>query len=159
MDSKETSKTDVKMGLAFAAFAALALEESLRMPVYDDVYTAPGLFPAFLSFCIIAMSLGLVFWGRRRSKLQTEGAVEVSHEEAVAMATERKRLFLAIGLILLYCFVFLGHINYTLATFLFLVLSMSFFKATKIHWIVIISALASLGISYLFGKIFLIPLP
>jgi len=159
MDSKGTSKTDVKMSLAFAAFAALALEESLRMPVYDDIYTAPGLFPAFLSFCIIAMSLGLVFWGRRKSKLRAEGAVEVSHEEAAVMVVERKRLFWAIGLILLYCFVFLGRINYTLATFVFLVLSMSFFKATKLHWIVIISALASFAVSYLFGKIFLIPLP
>jgi len=158
MESKRTSNIDMKISLAFAAFAALALEESLRMPVYDDIYTAPGLFPAFLSSCIVVMCLALFLMGRRRSKLQGEDKAFIP-EDASVITTERKRLFLAIGIIILYCFVLLGRTNYTLATFLFLSFMMLFFKATRLHRILIISAFVSFAISYLFEKIFLIPLP
>lgn len=160
MEKKGTPRADIIIGLLFAALSLVALEEALRMPRFDEVYTAPGLFPAFLSLGILLMSLGLAYSGWLRSKQAKAAAQSApSAEAAASAATQTKRLFLVIGIILLYIAVLLGRLNYALATFIFLTAIMFVFKATQWYKILFISAVTSVAVAYAFGKIFFIPLP
>jgi len=64
-----------------------------------------------------------------------------------------------VGLLFLYIFVLLGRVHFIIATAVYLFLSMFIVKASAWYKLVIISIAISVGVAYLFGNLFKIPLP
>lgn len=157
-------------GLIIVVFGLIALEESLRMPVFDHVYRAPGFFPAFLSVCLIVMGTALGYTGWARAKRRPgpagpreprEAGIRKDGSEAPGerQSSPSRRLALACALIMGYVFVALGNLPYTVATGAFLVVSMLAFRAGHPAKLVAISAAVAICVSWAFSRVFMIPLP
>jgi len=57
------------------------------------------------------------------------------------------------GMLCTYVFILVERIPFTIATFVFVTLLMTIFKATRIHWIIVIGALYSVAIVYFFTTV------
>jgi hypothetical protein len=81
--------------------------------------------------------------------------------KAIASLTtvEGKRILTMILIIVFYIFGLVGRINFTLATFIYLMTFMFIFKAGSWYRLLLIAGVVSGLISYAFGNLMQIPLP
>jgi hypothetical protein len=149
MDKKNLRKKDLIASLILLAVGIFVLVDSFRMIFFVDLpgveevgwFVAPGIFPFMLSVGIIVMSLIMLSIAYRES-----GRIKFE-----SWRKFRKYFF--------YAFVLLKKVHFTLATFIYLFLSMFVVKAASWYKIAMISVLAAVVIAYLFGNLFKIPLP
>jgi hypothetical protein len=160
-------RADFVMGIFLFIFGLyVLLESTLNMPLpnisWDEWYTAPGVFPAFLGSMLMLTAVMLfvkaVKMLRRYQKFDFSVLVDVIKSKRTA------RCALAALFFIIYLYVFWGMVNYILGTFLFLVMNMLVFDTKKrtlkrvvLH--LVIAASAAAIIAYVFGNFARIPLP
>jgi len=165
MEKKDLRKKDIIASLVLLAVGIFVLVDSFRMIFFTDLpgvkeigwFVAPGIFPFMLSVGIIAMSLIMLSIAYRES-----GRIKFESWRKFSKYFKSKDTFIMmaeIGLLFFYVFILLTKLHFLFATIMYLFLSMYIVKATSWFKIAIISVLVSLGITYLFGNLFKIPLP
>jgi hypothetical protein len=122
-------RTDLLTGAFFALFGLTIIYLAWLMPTYTDqkgeIYTAPGLVPAFYGTIIAILSLWLVVRSIRRGALQPGGG------DAPAVPREgysNVRLALSAALGLLFVFGLLGRLPFWLSSALFIFLFITLFE-------------------------------
>lgn len=140
--------------LVFLSLGLFFFVEALRMPRVTEYgkYGAPGIVPAFFSIMVILLCTVMLLRKKRPA-----GDVDTNVSPDVKRI-ENKRLLITVTLCLAYVFL-LGKINFIVLTSVFLsVFSIIFYKK-KLPLLVGVSVGITLGIYYLFSRVFLLPLP
>lgn len=166
MEKNALRRADLVTSIILMVLAVLGIV--LSVPLMSDTirkgepfYKSAGLFPivicTFLGLCAISLF----------SKARKDGARFDFFKAEKAIATLKSREFkiagVIIGLLALYIFVLLPLMPYSIATVLFLILFMLYFKGTptkkSVLIILIISVIATAILTYGFGELAMIPLP
>ena len=158
-------KSDIVFGVLLVAGASFFLHRSRTMPTdvlrerNIDVFafTDPALLPTVVSIIIIVLGIFLILGALKEGARLTKA--DFLAVVAWCRSEETKRMWVIIGLFVVYIFGMLGRLPYIASTFLFLTGFMFFFKAAKWWKILIISASTSVAIALAFGEFMLIPLP
>jgi hypothetical protein len=146
---------DFVAGLVIFVVSLYTLVASIRMPYYGDAgaLSSPGLTPGLISAFMLVLSAVLMLRSRRFRLPLTLSAPSV----------EARRVLIVFGLVFLYVLV-MPWIGYPVATFLMLFAFQSIFVARRdlkflLVWAGGLSLVLTAALYYLFGQIFLIPLP
>ncbi|MEN3009089.1 tripartite tricarboxylate transporter TctB family protein [Pseudothermotoga sp.] len=137
----------------FISLGIFFLVGALRMPRMTEYgkYGAPGIVPAFFSIMVILLCTIMLL----RKKKATFTDSRISPE---IRKVESQRLLLATAIFLIYVLL-LGKINFIVLTSTFLsAISIVFFRK-KFILLVLSSVGVTVGIYYLFARVFLLPLP
>jgi hypothetical protein len=164
MSDPETAAPDAQLRKAGADFVAglvifvvslYALIASIRMPYYGDAgaLSSPGLTPGLIALFMLVLSAALMLRSRRFRLPFT----------LTAPSLEARRVLTVFGLVFLYVLV-MPWIGYALATFLMLFAFQTIFTARHdLRFLLIwgggLSLVLTAALYYVFGQIFLIPLP
>lgn len=157
-------------GLVVAGLGGAIVVESLRMPRYGPLFAAPGFFPLVVGSAIMLMGLALLVVGGsvagpRKARGAVEevpgqsGSGEVSKLPGLRTAGVRIPGVVPAGVLSLGYVLSLNFIPYWLATSGFLFASVRHFGRVGVVRALAISTAVSAGLSLLFGRGFLIPLP
>jgi len=121
-------------------------------------YSAPGVFPAFVGAVLTILSLLLIIQCFRENKEREK--IELAKIKAYIGNQHFKSLLVVLIYLFVYIFILLGRIKFSIATFIFLSVSMITFRKEKIAiWkLILISFLTSAIITYGFGTLAKIPL-
>lgn len=140
--------------LVFLSLGAFFLIGALRMPRVTEYgkYGAPGIVPAFFSIMVILLCTIMFL---RRKKPEDDNSTSVAPD---VRKVENKRLAIAAASFLIYVFL-LGKINFVVLTSIFLSLFSIIFYRRKVPLLVGAAVGVTLGIYYLFSRVFLLPLP
>lgn len=157
-------KADVIFSIVLILLGIYVLINALKMPVTglpgtveQEFYIAPGFLPAIVAIVLIIMGLALLINGLKSGgKISKKDIINVI--QAIKSENFVKSVIM-IALIIIYTFILIGRLPFFWATFIFLTISMFFLRATSWWRIILISALASLIITYSFGTLARIPLP
>jgi hypothetical protein len=156
MQKPRLGHTDFYFSIALLIFSSLMLIEALRMPDMGDTYSNPNLLPTVIASAIIVLSGFTAIGSLRSFQEYWRGRDKTAGSW---LRSINKPLVTVIAMLLLYVLVFLRFLPYPVATFVFLLALMWLFKGGALWKICLISAIASGTITYLFGSVFLIPLP
>jgi hypothetical protein len=151
------SQADFISAVVLALLGIYVLLESIAMPYYEEgvrgPISSPGLTPGLLGAALIVLSGLLMFraWGFRWSFKRIE------------LRMETVRVLTVIGILLGYV-ALIKPLGYVAATFLMLAVFQIGFMArrtvkTVLVWGLGLSAVVTGALYYVFGKVFLIPLP
>jgi len=128
-----------------------------NMRVYNNIWDAPGVFPMVVTASIGVCGIFLLIDSIKRGAI-----LEISnffkHISDIVNFSIFTRILIITGMIIIYGFLLVQHMHFTLATFIFLFTIMLYLKV-KILNLFIISIGTSLAISFIFDKLFNIPLP
>lgn len=166
-DKKVLRKTDIVFGIILISVSLFFLCQSIKMPRTSDILraqnnreallTSPGLFPIAVSSMLIVLGILLIISALREgAKLTKE---DFTKFKAWFSQVESKNIMIIFAILIVYTFGFLGRLPYVVSTFIYLSVFMYIFKATNWKMILLISALSTAIIAYLFGTIVMIPLP
>jgi hypothetical protein len=146
---------DFIAGLVIFAISLYALIVSIRMPYYGDAgaLSSPGLTPGLISLFMLVLSAVLMQRSRRFRLPFT----------LAAPSLEARRVLAVFSLVFLYVLL-MPWIGYAIATFLMLFAFQTIFTARRdlkflLIWAGGLSLLLTAALYYVFGQIFLIPLP
>jgi len=164
MSDPETAAPDAQLRKAGADFVAglvifvvslYALIASIRMPYYGDAgaLSSPGLTPGLIALFMLVLSAALMLRSRCFRLPFTLRAPSL----------EARRVLTVFGLVFLYVLM-MPWIGYALATFLMLFAFQTIFTARRdLRFLLIwgggLSLVLTAALYYVFGQIFLIPLP
>jgi hypothetical protein len=152
--------SDIPLVLLLLIISVGTIISSLFMPRPGGWATAPGLFPLIIGIVLLGMSLGLLSMSIRDGisplPFLPFGSRAVKGDDNRIFL---KRIFVAIGGILVYCLVLIPLIHFTAATIIYLAGTLWYFWRGKLYIILIISVLASLFLAATFSRIFQIILP
>jgi len=164
MSDPETAAPDARLRKAGADFVAglvifvislYALIVSIRMPYFGDAgaLSSPGLTPGLIALFMLLLSAVLMLRSRRFRLPFTLAAPSV----------EARRVLTVFGLVFLYVLL-MPWIGYAVATFLMLFAFQTIFVARRdlkflLIWAGGLSLALTAALTYVFGNIFLIPLP
>ncbi|MCL2374172.1 MAG: tripartite tricarboxylate transporter TctB family protein [Treponema sp.] len=165
-DKKENlRKSDIVFGVILVAASSFFLYRSRTMPtdvirernINVFAFTDPALLPTVVCSILIVLGLLLILGALK------EGA-RVNKADFFAIiawcrSKQTQRMWVIIGILVVYIFILIGRLPYVAATFLFLVGLMFYFKASKWWKILVISALTTAAIALGFGEFMMIPLP
>jgi len=157
-------KADVIFSIILICLSIYILIESLRMPVTglkgtveQEFYIAPGFLPAIIAVILMIMGLFILINGLRSGgKISKKDIINIIQ---VIKSENFVKSVIMVALIIIYTFILIGRLPFFWATFIFLTISMLFLRATSWWRIILISAVASLIITYSFGTLARIPLP
>ncbi|AJC74654.1 hypothetical protein AJ81_02460 [Pseudothermotoga hypogea DSM 11164 = NBRC 106472] len=126
---------------------------ALKMPRITEYgkYGAPGIVPAFFSIMVILLCFFMLV---RKQKVSPD----ISSKSAEVKRAENRRLLLASAMFLAYVFL-LGKINFVVLTSIFLSAASMVFLRKRFVLTAAVSLAVTLGIYYLFSRVFLLPLP
>jgi len=152
---------DFVSSIVLIAFSLGIILWSLKMPRPGGWSSAPGLLPLFLGACILFMSLSMLI-----SSIRNEGFSRLITKfqgfplSQTISDTKKRRLLEITLLIALYIFGLLGRMPFELASFIYLVSTLSFFWR-KGGWkkIILLSILVPLGMGALFKIVFVVIMP
>lgn len=148
-------KGDIIISSFFIGLAAFFLIGALFMPVETvfGKYAAPGLSPIFFSSMVILLCLIVIF--RKRSEEEDREVSKGSSKE------EKQRVFkLLLGIFFCIVYIFLlGKVEFIVLTSVFLAGFSYVFYRRKPVLLAAVAVLVTLGVYYLFSKVFLLPLP
>jgi putative tricarboxylic transport membrane protein len=146
---------DFVAGLVIFVVSLYVLIASIRMPYYGDAgaLSSPGLTPGLIALFMLALSAALMLRSRRFRLRFTMTAPSI----------EARRVLTVFGLVFLYVLL-MPWIGYAIATFLMLFAFQTIFAAKRdLRFLLLWAGGLSLGLTaalyYVFGQIFLIPLP
>jgi hypothetical protein len=151
---------DLIMGIFLIIFGGLVIMASLNMRIYKTFLDAPGFFPFILG--IIFVGLGAIMTSsslHRKGYAQIKQGIKYFNLTYLSKNIEIRRVMTLIILMVIYIFVFIGRIHFTLATALYLFFTLYYLKSASLFKIIIISIAAAFIISTFFTKFFHIPLP
>jgi hypothetical protein len=153
-------RQDIYAAVILIVLALFVIVESWRMPrefLGFPGYAGPGIVTGLLGLGLLGMALTLLVraWRRPGSRVAVSRADVRDY-----LANPQTRRF---GLVLLLCAAYilsLGRgIPYYVTTGAYLLVTMAVFRAASWWVIALVSGLAATGLSVVFNKIFLVPLP
>jgi hypothetical protein len=146
---------DFAVGLVIFLVSLYALITSIRMPYFGDAgaLSSPGLTPGLIAAFMLVLSTVLMLRSRRFRLPFTMTAPSI----------ETRRVLIVFGLVFLYVLL-MPWIGYAVATFLMLFAFQTLFTARRdLRFLLIraggLSLFLTAALYYVFGHIFLIPLP
>jgi hypothetical protein len=146
---------DFVVGLVIFLVSLYALITSIRMPYFGDAgaLSSPGLTPGLIAAFMLVLSTVLMLRSRRFRLPFTMTAPSI----------ETRRVLIVFGLVFLYVLL-MPWIGYAVATFLMLFAFQTLFTARRdlrflLIWAGGLSLFLTAALYYVFGHIFLIPLP
>jgi len=146
---------DFIAGLVIFVVSLYVLITSLRMPYYGDAgaLSSPGLTPGLIALVMLALSAVLMLRSRPFRLPFT----------LTAPSLETRRVMIVFGLVFVYVLA-MPLIGYALATFLMLFAFQTIFTGRRdlrflVIWAGGLSLVLTAALYYVFGHIFLIPLP
>ncbi len=144
---------DKLVALAFMILGSFFLFEALRMPVENiyGAYGAPGVAPAIFSTVVILLCSVMLF--RKKPMMKIEQKIDRN-----VARTELRRLIISVVAFLVYVYL-LGKVNFILLTSIFLSFTPLLFYKKRIWLLPIIGVLTTVGIYYIFAKVFYLPIP
>jgi hypothetical protein len=129
----------------------------LKGTVEEEFYIAPGFLPTIVAVILMIMGLFLLINGLKSGgKISKKDIINIIQ---VIKSENFVKSVIMVALIIIYTFILIGRLPFFWATFIFLTISMLFLRATSWWRIILISAVASLVITYSFGTLARIPLP
>ncbi len=152
------------LALSIFAVVYLILSAGIQNISTAKWYDSPSLFPLVIGGCLLVFCLVYLWQNRAGYKASGEDLREIA---SYLKSNQFFRLLISIGTLALYVFVLLGlrigsfKLPYEAATFIYLVITMVFFrpKGFAIWKILVISAVLSVAIGYGFSNFAKIPLP
>ena len=164
-------RTDLLTGAFFSLFGLTVLYLAWLMPTYveqkGEIYTAPGLVPAFYGTIVALLSLWMVGRSIQRGALRPGGG-----DDAPAAAREgysNVRLALAAALGLFFVFILLGRMPFWLSSAIFIFLFIVLFewhaelpwraRALRLGAAAAIGLVTGLSVMLLFERVFYVRLP
>ena len=151
---------DVVGGIFFLVLGPVLVYASLQMKVYRSFLDAPGFFPMILGIIFTIMGGILLNTAIKRNGIEELKQVIRNKEISKGLRSDTAlRAFVLVILMAVYIFGLVGRVNFTVATFVYLTVTMLYLKSTSKVNIFLISLVASLAISYTFSNLFSIPLP
>lgn len=171
MNERQMHRADFITGLLLLAFGVTMTIMSVQMPRLENKdinpYTVPGIVPGFLGVIISLMSVVLVIRAAINRGFEL-GVTTDSVRKWITGGTAR-RLFVTLILTLFYALFLIGHIPYTAATFLFILVFILLFewrrdfdsrRKIRVVTIAVVQALlTSLVVAGVFQYLFLVDLP
>lgn len=120
-------------------------------------YASPGVVTGLLGLGLFGMGLALTL----RSVRRTGGPLAISGTDVRTYLTDAgtRRLVLMLGISVVYCLLLGRGIPYWLTTGGYLLAVMCVFRAGPLWQIVLISAASTAAVTYVFNRVFAIPLP
>lgn len=165
-------KADIRSGILIILVGVSFLLSSLRMPwgMYGyEWFACPGFVPSILSGIVTLLGVILItrgIFGKRRNgtddgndHAQRESGAETPHEATRWNLNPAYRIILVIGLCAVYIFLLLGRLPYWLSTTTFVTAFIFLFKGASLGKSIVIGALTSLAVIFVFYKIFVVFLP
>jgi hypothetical protein len=152
--TKKIRDADILISMALIAGCLWTAYESVRMSYraysrgFARLYTVPGLLPLIVSIAIIVCASLVIIRAFRDG-----GDLKFLHPQRLQRVFSHFQAWTAIfvmGLLGLYVFLAIEYLPFTLATMLFLIAFMLIFRATKPVWILVISGLYAVAITYFF---------
>ncbi|MEO1016808.1 MAG: tripartite tricarboxylate transporter TctB family protein [Pseudomonadota bacterium] len=151
--TRRKAGADLIAGIVILLISVYVLITSIGMPYYGDAgaVSSPGFTPGLISIFMIVMSVALIIRSRKFALPRGEWTAESG------------RVLTCLGIIVAYVLL-MPIAGYAVATFLMLAaFQLAFSKRRSLRyliiWVVGLSAVLTAGLWYLFGQIFLIPLP
>ena len=160
MDKEKDMTGDIIMGFLLMGTGVAIAIVALGMKVFRSFLDSPGFFPLILGCIFVLLGAALTFPALKKVGFSTI-KVTFSKSNLQEFLKNDKTLRVTIILALMYAYVYIliGRINFTVATSIYLFLTMLYIKSTKWWMALIISIVASLAISIVFKYGFRIPLP
>lgn len=158
LKEKKLRKADIVISLILISGSLFFFFKSLTMQVRNEpIYTSPGFLPALICIIIFGLSLHLLIsaWkdGARINKEDIRAVISLFREE------QTLRIIYMIIIFLVYIFILIRFFPFSIATFLYLLMFMYWFKAGSLLKILVISSISAYSISFIFGELVKIPLP
>lgn len=174
------NRTELVVALVLTAFGAIVVAESLRMPRFESIggtiASAPGLVPGLLGAVLVLFGVVMAVRAVAAAEPRTPSRPPIvdGDEDADAAPPEppsagRARLAWMLGLAVLYAGVLVGRIDFAVATFLFVFVSIVVFErpafrtvraaATRTAIAAVIALAVAWAVPYVFERIFLVNLP
>lgn len=135
-------KFDRIAGIAFLLVGILFFMESQK--ISDSAYgssVGPKIFPMWLGIILVALSMRLLY-----------ETFKYKSEDSKKEQLQYKKFLIIFVSALLYAF-FLEKIGYVISTFLFLLIAFQTVERGKIFYSLLISAVFSVGVYYLFSEL------
>lgn len=163
-------KNNFIFGIILSLFSIYIIIESLLMPRYSEIegfYAAPGSVSLLLGISLFFMGFAVFFKSYRAGYRPRFGAFDsVGLKEKLISyfkLDETQRVWVTIGLTVLYVFILIGRMHYIASTSIYLFLAMFFYRDGNLVQRsvkpLLIAVISSVIIFYSFSKIFMIPLP
>ena len=157
-------KLDLVFSVVLFAFSLFFFVNALKMPRENlgsfggnSVATAPGILPAIISGILMLLAVLLfVSAYKENARITREDLLKAL---AAVKSRQSLRIALVVLIVIVYAFLLLGNIPYSLATAVYLFVFMLVFKADKIWKLALISVITALCIWAFFGQVAMIPLP
>ena len=166
MTEKNMIKADFYTSIVLMAFGITAIVMAVKMPVINNIYSAPGVLPIFLGIVITCLSLVMFM----RSIIRLKGQFGVSGASLKEALTTVGATRMIVTIILCFCYTFfLGKILFPVLTFFFIFVFICFFEYDRkmplkpqikmILVATIVALLASGAVTAVFRYLFLVRLP
>lgn len=146
-----TNKVDLYFGSGILLVSALIIFGSKSLPASDQGLGAGG-FPLFIGICLAFMGLILAVRSILRIRKQTEADIKKLNKRDLLLAGALAVSFLIYTLLV-------KPLGYILATFCFFLLFMYMFGERRWLRMILISVVFSVGVYFLFQKVFFVMLP
>ncbi len=150
---------EIIVSAIFLSFGVLLLVASTKQPDFGISRQSPGIFPASVAVIMILASISQLIKVVTGHPQENDGLNNAEHGEQMKQADSSKwRLALYLMVIVGYILL-LGHLNFLVATFMFLAVSMLLLDAGSLPKIFALSALSALAFRLVFETIFKVILP
>ena len=128
--------------------------QSIQMPRYGTLLTAPGFFPLIVSVVLFFMGM-ILFIIAIKKREETFDLEKIK----ILFNKDNKRLVVVILYMVIYFFVLVPYLNFLAATCIFLIAFMLYFKEIRVKWILITSSLTTLAVYLVFFVFLQLPMP
>lgn len=160
MEREKEMTGDIIMGFLLMIGGVAIVIVALGMKVFRNFLDAPGLFPFILGCIFVLLGAALTFPALKKVGFSTVKETFAKSNLVLFIKNDMTiRVTIILALMFAYVYILVGRINFTVATSIYLFLTMLYIKSTKWWLALIISIVASLGISVVFKYGFRIPLP
>ncbi|HHT80672.1 MAG TPA: tripartite tricarboxylate transporter TctB family protein [Spirochaetales bacterium] len=160
MDNEKDLTGDILMGFLLMVGGVAIAIVALGMKVFRNFLDAPGFFPLILGCIFVLLGAALSFPALKKVGFSSVKATFSKTNLMEFFKNDKTlRVTVLLALMFTYAYILIGRINFTVATSIYLFLTMLYIKSTKWWLALIISIVASVAISVVFKYGFRIPLP
>ena len=158
--TERMAAADLVMGIFLIIFGGIVIWSSLNMKIYKTFLDAPGFFPFILGIIFIGLGIIMALSSlRRKGYEQIKQGIKNINFSRLFKNIQFPRVIILIALMAFYIFVLVDRIHFTIATTIYLFLTLYYLKSTSLIKIIIISVATAFLISTFFTEFFEIPLP